>query len=433
MDRDVVALLGFVGMFALMAIRVPIGIAMGIAGVGGFALLSGTKPALNLLANVPLSVLTDYNLSVIPMFILMGAFASHSGMSAELFKAGRAWLGHRRGGLALASIAACGGFSAINGSSVATAATMTQVALPEMRRAGYNPGFSAGLIAAGGTLGIMIPPSVIMVLYGIMTETDITKLFAAGIIPGLMAVAFYSVVVAIVARLRPDAMPRGERVGWGERFRSLRSLWAVVLLFVFVLGGIYGGLFTVQEGAGVGAIGTLLIGLLRRRLGWKQVKAALIGALRVSSSIMLIVVGAYLFGYFLTITQFTQNAVETLVHLPVGPYGVLALIMVGYLILGAVMDELAMILLTVPIVFPAMMQLGFDPVWFGVIVVMAVTFGMICPPVGMNVFVISSIARDVPLGAIYKGTMPFIAVDVVRLLILCAFPALSLWLPGFIE
>lgn len=433
MDRDLVALLGFVAMFALMAVRVPIGIAMGIAGVGGFALLSGMKPALNLLANVPLSVLTDYNLSVIPMFILMGAFASHSGMSTELFKAGRAWLGHRRGGLALASIAACGGFSAINGSSVATAATMTQVALPEMRRAGYNPGFSAGLIAAGGTLGIMIPPSVIMVLYGIMTETDITKLFAAGIIPGLMAIAFYCVVVAIVARLRPDALPRGERHGWAERFASLRPLWAVVVLFVFVLGGIYGGIFTVQEAAGVGAIGTLAIGMLRRRLGWKQIKAALIGALRVSSAIMLIVVGAYLFGYFLTITQFTQNAVEFLVHLPVGPYGVLALIMVGYLVLGAVMDELAMILLTVPIVFPAMMQLGFDPVWFGVIVVMAVTFGMICPPVGMNVFVINSIARDVPLGSIYKGTMPFIAVDVVRLLILCAFPALSLWLPGFIE
>lgn len=433
MDRDLVALLGFVAMFALMAVRVPIGIAMGIAGVGGFALLSGTTPALNLLANVPLSVLTDYNLIVIPMFILMGAFASHSGMSTELFKAGRAWLGHRKGGLALASIAACGGFSAINGSSVATAATMTQVALPEMRRAGYHPGFSAGLIAAGGTLGIMIPPSVIMVLYGIMTETDITKLFAAGIIPGLMAVGFYSVVVAIVARLRPHAMPSGERMGWGERFASLRPLWAVVALFVFVLGGIYGGLFTVQEAAGVGAIGTLAIGMLRGRLRWKQIKAALIGALRVSSAIMMIVVGAYLFGYFLTITQFTQNAVEFLVHLPVGPYGVLALIMVGYLILGAVMDELAMILLTVPIVFPAMMQLGFDPVWFGVIVVMAVTFGMICPPVGMNVFVINSIARDVPLGSIYKGTMPFIAVDVVRLLILCAFPALSLWLPGFIE
>lgn len=433
MDRDLVALLGFVGMFGLMGLRVPIGVAMGIAGVGGFAALTGLQPGLNLLANVPLSVLTDYNLSVIPMFVLMGAFASQSGMSTELFAAGRAWLGHRRGGLALAAIVSCGGFSAINGSSVATAATMTQVALPEMRRAGYNPGFSAGLIAAGGTLGIMIPPSVIMVLYGIMTETDITKLFAAGIIPGLMAVGLYCVVVAIVARLRPEAMPRGERHSWAERFALLRALWAVVVLFVFVLGGIYGGIFTVQEAAGVGAMGTLFIGMLRGRLRWKEIKAALIGALRVSSAIMLIVVGAYLFGYFLTITQFTQNAVDVLVHLPVGPYTVLALILVGYLILGAVMDELAMILLTVPIVFPAMMQLGFDPVWFGVIVVMAVTFGMICPPVGMNVFVINSIAHDVSLGAIYKGTMPFIGADVLRLLILCAFPSISLWLPGLIE
>jgi tripartite ATP-independent transporter DctM subunit len=266
MDRDLVALLGFVAMFGLMAVRVPIGVAMGIAGVGGFAALTGLQPGLNLLANVPLSVLTDYNLSVIPMFILMGAFASQSGMSAELFVAGRAWLGHRRGGLALASIVAGGGCSAINGSSVATAATMTQVALPEMRRAGYDPGFSAGLIAAGGTLGIMIPPSVILILYGIMTETDITQLFAAGIIPGIMALAFYTVVVAVVARLKPGAMPRAERMGWGDRFASLRSLWAVVLLFIFVLGGIYGGLFTVQEAAAVGAMGTLIIGMLRRRL-----------------------------------------------------------------------------------------------------------------------------------------------------------------------
>ena len=433
MNRDAVALLGFVLMFALMAIRVPIGVSMGIAGLVGFGLLSGPQAALNLLANVPLSVVTDYNLSVIPMFILMGAFASHSGMSTELFTAGRVWLGHRRGGLALASIAACGGFAAINGSSVATAATMTQVALPEMRRAGYDAGFSSGLIAAGGTLGIMIPPSVIMVLYGIMTETDISKLFAAGIIPGLLAVVFYAAVVSIKARLHPHSLPRGERHGWPERWRSVRELWAVVLLFVFVLGGIYGGLFTVQEAAGVGAIGTLAIGLLRRRLQRPQIKAALVESLRVSSAIMMIVVGAYLFGYFLTITQFTQKAVDTLVHLPVGAYGVLALVMLGYLILGAVMDELAMILLTVPIVFPVMVQLGFDPVWFGVIVVMAVTFGMICPPVGMNVFVINSIARDVPLMSIYRGTMPFIAVDVLRLLILCAFPALSLWLPGFIQ
>ena len=432
MDRDLVALGGFVLMFVLMGLRVPIGIAMGIVGVGGFGLLSGPRPALNLLGNVPLSVLTDYNLSVIPMFILMGAFASHSGMSRELFQAGRAWLGHRRGGLAYASIAACAGFAAINGSSVATAATMTQVALPEMRSAGYDAGFSAGLIAAGGTLGIMIPPSVIFVLYGIMTETDISKLFAAGVVPGLLAVLFYFFTVQFMGWRNPASMPLGEPHTWAERLSSLRDLWAVLVLFLFVLGGIYGGLFTVQEAAGIGAAGTLAIGMLRGRLRWPQIRNALIDALRVSSAIMLIVVGAYLFGYFLTITQFTQKAVGFLTNLPIGAYGVLALIMVGYLILGAVMDELAMILLTVPIVFPAMMQLGFDPVWFGVIIVMAVTFGMICPPVGMNVFVINSIARDIPLGRIYRGTMPFIAVDVVRLVLLCAFPAISLWLPGLI-
>ncbi len=433
MDRDLAALLGFVAMFALMAVRVPIGIAMGIAGAGGFAVLSGATPGLNLLANVPLSVVTDYNLSVIPMFILMGAFASKSGMSTELFSAGRAWLGHLRGGLAMASVAACGGFAAINGSSVATAATMSQVALPEMRKAGYHPGLAAGLIAAGGTLGIMIPPSVIFVLYGIMTETDITKLFAAGIIPGVMAICFYFVVVQIIGFYRPQYMPRGQVYTWRERIVSLRDLWATLLLFMFVLGGIYGGIFTVEEASGIGASGTLVIGILRGRLGIKEIRAALIDTLRVSSAIMMIVIGAYLFGYFLTITQFTQKSVDFLVHLPVGPYGVLALIMVGYFLLGAIMDELAMILLTVPIVFPAMMMLGFDPVWFGVIIVMAVTFGMICPPVGINVFVINSIARDITLGKIYRGTMPFIAVDILRLVILCAFPAISLWLPGFIE
>jgi tripartite ATP-independent transporter DctM subunit len=298
-----------------------------------------------------------------------------------------------------------------------------------MRKAGYDPGFSAGLIAAGGTLGIMIPPSTIFVLYGIMTEVDIAKLFAAGVVPGLMGILVYAIVVQWVAIRDPRHLPRGQAHGWAERFASLRDLWAVLLLFFFVIGGIYGGLFTVQEASGVGAAGTLAIGIARGRLRWPQIRAALIDSLRVSSSIMMIVVGAFLFGYFLTITQFTQNAVEWLVHLPIGAYGVLALVMVGYFVLGAVMDELAMILLTVPIVFPAMTQLGFDPVWFGVIIVMAVTFGMICPPVGMNVFVINSIARDIPLGRIYRGTMPFIVVDLFRLVVLCAFPGIALWLP----
>ena len=299
----------------------------------------------------------------------------------------------------MATVAACGGFAAINGSSVATAATMTQVALPEMRSAGYHPGLSAGLIAAGGTLGIMIPPSVIFVLYGIMTETDIAKLFVAGVVPGLLAIGFYFLVVQLIGWLRPDTMPRGAVHSWSERFAvAARACGPCCCCSPFVLGGMYGGLFTVEEAAGIGAVGTLVIGILRGRLGPAQIRAALIDTLRVSSAIMMIVIGAFLFGYFLTITQFTQKSVEFLVHLPIGPYGVLALIMVGYFILGAVMDELAMILLTVPIVFPAMMQLGFDPVWFGVIIVMAVTFGMICPPVGMNVFVINSIARDITLG-----------------------------------
>jgi tripartite ATP-independent transporter DctM subunit len=431
-SRDLVALVGFIAMFVLMALRVPIGVAMGLVGVVGFGSLTSWQAGINLLANVPLSVLSDYNLSVIPMFILMGAFATQAGMSTELFRAGNAWLGHRTGGLALATISACAGFAAINGSSVATAAAMSQIALPEMRRAGYDPGLAAGLVAAGGTLGIMIPPSVIFVLYGVMTETDITKLFFAGVVPGLMAVAFYVLVVQILGRRIPETMPRGPVHSWSERLATLRDLWAVLLLFLFVLGGMYAGFFTVTEAAGFGAIGTLLIGLARGKLDRAKIRRALIDTLRVSSAIMLIVVGAFLFGYFLTITQFTQKAVDFLINLPIGAYGVLALIMVGYFVLGAVMDELAMILLTVPIVFPAMMKLGFDPVWFGVIIVMAVTFGMICPPVGMNVFVINSIARDIPLGRIYRGTMPFIAVDIVRLVILCAFPALSLWLPGLL-
>jgi tripartite ATP-independent transporter DctM subunit len=306
---------------------------------------------------------------------------------------------------------------------------MTQVALPEMRKAGYDPGLSAGLIAAGGTLGIMIPPSVIFVLYGIMTETDITQLFFAGVVPGVIAMIFYSLVIVFMGWWKPATMPRGPLYGWRERFLSLKNLWATLLLFLVVLGGMYIGVFTATEAAGVGAVGALVIGLVRGQLKTRQIKETLIGSLRISASIMTIVLGAYLFGYFLTITQFTQKAIEFLVHLPVGAYGVLALVMIGYLILGAVMDELAMILLTVPIVFPAMMQLGFDPVWFGVIIVMAVTFGMICPPVGMNVFVINSIATDIPLTRIYRGTFPFIAVDLVRLVLLCAFPILSLWLP----
>ena len=426
---------GLVLFGVMLVLRVPIGIAMFSVGAGGYVWLTGGDwtPLFNSLKNLAYARLSNYDLIVIPLFLLMGQFATHGGLSRALFRFVAAFMGHWRGGVAMAAVGACAGFGAICGSSLATAATMGQVALPEMRKAGYDSGLSAGLIAAGGTLGIMIPPSVIFVLYGIMTETDITKLFFAGVVPGLLAVGFYAALVAFIAHRHPDAFPAGRRYAWGERFAALRNLWPTLSLFLVVLGGMYLGFVTVTEAAGIGATGALAIGVLRGQLDRAAIKRALIDSLRVSSAIMLIVVGAYLFGYFLTVTQFTQKAVDLLVGLPIGAYGVLALVMVGYLVLGAVMDELAMILLTVPIVYPVMMKLGFDPVWFGVIIVMAVTFGMICPPVGMNVFVINSIARDISLLGIYRGTLPFIAVDLVRLIILCAFPALVLWLPGFVE
>lgn len=433
MDQDFVAVAGFVVLFVLMVLRVPVGVAMGIVGVGGFGILAATKPALNLLAQSPIRVATDYDLAVIPMFILMGCFATAAGMSRELFRAGEAWLGHRRGGLAMATVAACAGFAAINGSSVATAATMTSVALPEMRRNGYHPGFSTGVIAAGGTLGIMIPPSVIFALYGILTEQDIGKLFISGIVPGLLAVVLYMIVIQVIGWWKPELLPRGPKVSWAEKLASLRDIWATVLLFAGIVGGMYGGVFTATEAAGCGACGALIIGILRGRLGWEEIKGSLVEAVRTAGSIFTIVVGAFLFGYFLVITQTPQKVSDFLTGLPVGPYGILVLILIMYLILGALMDELAIILVTVPIIYPVMMQLGFDPIWFGVIIVMVTTLGMVMPPVGINVFVINSIARDIKLWEIYKGVMPFILVDLIRLALLVLFPALALYLPGHMD
>ncbi len=430
MDREVVAIGGFVALFLMMFLRIPVGIAMAIVGVGGFGLLTSWPAAFRLLAQSPFSTVTDFNLSVVPMFILMGAFASGAGMSRDLFAASRAWLGHWRGGVGMATIATCGSFAAINGSSVATAATMTQVALPELRRAGYGDRLSTGMIAAGGTLGIMIPPSVIFVLYGIITDQDVTPLFMAGIIPGLMGIVMYAITLRIVMQLRPGEVPLAEAAPWSERLRSLSTVWPAALLFLFVIGGLYGGLFTITEAAGAGAVGALLIGVLQGRLGPRQIMECLITSLRTTAAIFMIVIGAYLFGYFLTLTQSTQNIITFLVNLPVGPYGVLALVVLVYIILGALMDELAVILVTIPVVFPAMMQLGFDPVWFGVVIVMTCTLGMISPPIGMNVFVINSLARDVSLVQIYRGITPFLISDLIRLFLICAFPILALFLPS---
>jgi len=429
MSPDAVAMIGFVVLFALMLLRVPVGMAMGLVGVSGFAYLVGGNPALKLVGTTSMRTVTNYNFGVIPMFLLMGAFVTASGMSRELFRAANTFVGHWRGGLGIATIVACAGFAAVSGSSVATAATFASVAYPEMRRYEYPQSFATGVIAAGGTLGAMFPPSTVLAVYGLITEQDIGKLFIAGIFPGLLAVSMYVATVAAIGFFRPGFLPAGERTGIAERLAAIRHIWAPLLLFIFVIGGLYGGLFTPTEAGGMGAGGAFVIGVVRGRLRPAEIRAALLQATRTAAAVFTVLIGALLFGYFLTITQVPQKVTEFLTGLGVGPYGVLALIMLMYLVLGCLMDAMAMIILTVPIIFPVIKALGFDPVWFGVIIVMTVELGLIHPPVGMNVFVIKSVVKDVNFATIFKGVLPFIATDLIRLAILIAFPIIALYLP----
>ena len=430
MSTDAVAVIGFLVLFALMLLRVPVGMAMGLVGVTGYSYLVGAGPALKLVGQTSMRTVTDYTFGVIPMFMLMGAFVSISGVSRELFRAANAFIGHLRGGLGMATVVACGGFAAISGSSVATAATFAGVAYPEMRRYGYPQSFSAGVIAAGGTLGAMLPPSTVLAVYAILTEQDIGKLFMAGILPGLLAISMYVLTISIIVKIRPDLLPAGEHKPWRERLQGLKDVWAPLVLFIFVIGGLYGGFFTPTEAGGVGASGAFLLGVLRGRLNRAQIREALLQATRTSAAVFTVLIGALLFGYFLTITQTPQRLTEFLTGLGVGRYGVLALIMLMYLGLGCLMDAMAMIILTVPIIYPVILHLGFDPIWFGIIIVMTVELGLIHPPVGMNVFVIKSVIKDLSFTTIFKGVLPFVATDLLRLVILIAFPMIALWLPG---
>ena len=429
MSNDWIAFIGFVALFVLMMLRVPVGMAMGLVGVTGYSVIVGPGPALKLVGQTSLRTVTDYTFGVIPMFMLMGALVSVSGLSREMFKAADAFLGHLRGGLGIATVVACGGFAAICGSSVATAATFSTVAYPEMRRFGYPQSFSTGVIAAGGTLGAMLPPSTVLAVYAILTQQDIGKLFMAGVLPGLLAMAMYVLTIAVIVRLRPRFLPAGALKTWPEKRAALRLVWAPLALFVFVIGGLYGGFFTPTEAGGVGASGAFLLGLARRKLDRAKTRAALLQATRTAAAVFTVLIGALLFGYFLTITQTPQKLTELLTGLGLGRYGVLALIMLMYLALGCLMDAMAMIILTVPIIFPAIVALGFDPIWFGVIIVMTVELGLIHPPVGMNVFVIKSVVKDVSFTTIFKGVLPFVATDIVRLIILIALPIIALWLP----
>jgi C4-dicarboxylate transporter DctM subunit len=422
-------LIAFAILFAILFFGVPLAFALGLIGLVGFSLLMGANAAAAMSAQIAWDTLTSYSLSVLPLFILMGNLVNHSGLSRNLYDASNAFIGHRRGGLAMATILASGGFAAVCGSSIATAATISTVALPSMRRYGYSPALSTGSIAAGGTLGILIPPSVIMIIYGSMTETSIGHLFIAGIVPGVLAVLLYMAAVRATTMLDPAAGPAGPRLAWVDRFRALRDVWMVLLLFLIVIGGIYLGVFTPTEAAGIGAAGAFIAALLRRTLTFAGFVRILFDSARTSAALMAVLVGALIFSNYINITGAPETVVEWLKSFNFPPLGVMVLILIFYLFLGCVFDALAMILLTVPIFFPLVMALGYDPVWFGIIVVVVVELGLITPPIGMNLFVIQSVARDIPMTTIYRGILPFIVVDIIRLAILVLFPWIILFLP----
>jgi C4-dicarboxylate transporter, DctM subunit len=426
------AALGFAGMFLLMALRVPIAFAMGLVGLIGLGLIRSWPAAISSTTTEILDI-AKYTLSVVPLFVLMGNFVTRAGLSRELYQAAYAFIGHRRGGLAMSTVAACAGFGAICGSSIATTATMARVAMPEMRRFNYSDSFAAGSIAAGGTLGILIPPSVIMVIYGIMTETSIGALFAAGIVPGILGASLYIIAAGMVTRRKPELGPPGERSSWRQRWIALRNIWGVILLFGLVMGGMYGGFFTPTEAAGVGAMGGFLFALARGALSFETLMQTLVDSSRTTAMLFTIVIGASIFANFMNFTTLPVDLRDFVTQFQIHPLAVVIAICVIYVLLGTAMEELSMILLTVPIFFPLIVHLGFDPIWFGILIVCVVEIGMISPPVGMNVFVLRSVLPDVPTASIWRGVMPFLYADILRLAILISFPAITLWLPKLLN
>lgn len=434
MDGNLIAILGFAGMLVLIGLRMPVGLAMVVVGGLGYTSFVGPSIFLNYLKTTPYYLFSNYTLSVIPLFVLMGSFAERSGLSTGLFRAMAGLVGHRRGGMGIAVIGSCTAFGAICGSSVATTATFGRAALPELIRDGYSPGIAAGTVAVGGTLGILIPPSVILVVYAISTEQNIVKLFMAALIPGLLAATFYVLVIAWLARRNPDAMPIQPALPWPERLRLLAAVWPSILIAMLVVGGIYGGIFTPTEAAAVGAVAVLADGLLRRALDWSKFKQALRQCAETCGMIFMILLGAEMFNGFLALTQLPTNAAAAISSWGMPPYLVLASLLAFYILLGAVMDELAMILLTLPVFFPIVTALDFGlppdevAIWFGILVLIVVGIGLVAPPIGLNVFVISAIARQIPIADIYRGVIPFVGADIVRLVLCVAFPSLSLWM-----
>jgi C4-dicarboxylate transporter, DctM subunit len=426
-----VGIIGFVVLFILLGMRLPVGYGMALIGLTGFVYLVSIEGALSMVARISWLQFSSYSFSVVPLFLLMGQLAFYSGISKRLYGTAQDWLGHLRGGLAMATIGACAGFAAVCGSSVAAAATMGEVALPEMKKREYDSTLATGCVAAGGTLGILIPPSGIMIIYGIMTEQSIGKLFAAGILPGILQAIVFICVIAVACRLNPRLGPSGPKTPLGKR---MTGLWGgsieTLLVFVLVLGGLFVGFFTPTEAGGVGAVGVLTIGLLGRRLSWKGFVEAVYSTTGTTAMILIVVTGAMIFNRFLAVTRIPFELANFVAGLQLPPLAIMIIIIIAYIVGGCFIDALGLILLTVPIFFPVAMSLGYDPIWFGVIITVVTEIGLITPPVGMNVFVLKGVAKEVPLFTIFRGIMPFLAGDIVFVAILLAFPRLSLLLPS---
>ncbi len=433
-----VSVIGFAAVLVLVFLRMPIAIAMGLVGIIGYSQQTNFKAALSMASRLIIDTAQDYGLSVVPLFILMGLFVNKGGLSRELYQVSYAFLGHLRGGLAMATIVACAGFSAICGSSLATAATMSKVAMPQMRKYGYADRLSTASIAAGGTLGILIPPSVILVIYGLLTETSIGKLFIAGIIPGLIGVFFYLLAVRYTVARDPEAGPAGERTVWKDRLSALRGVWAVLLLFVVVIGGLYGFLdfwpinltFSPTEAAGMGAAGAFIIALSRGNLSFADIREVLVETAHTTAALFTVLIGAWIFSNFINLAGLPEQLLSWITAMGFGPMVVMLMIILVYVVLGCVFESLSMLLLTVPIFFPLVTSLGFDPVWFGVIVVVVTEISLITPPVGLNVFVLKGVVGDVSTATIFRGVTPFWIVDIMRLALLLFVPWLVLVLPN---
>ncbi|SLN63747.1 Sialic acid TRAP transporter permease protein SiaT [Roseivivax jejudonensis] len=424
------ALLGFGILLILLLAGFPVGFSMMAVGVAGTSALIGLEPALSIAAQTLVATVQQYELTVIPLFVLMGNLIASARLADDLFGAANAYIGHRRGGLAAATIVACTGFSAVSGSSLATAATMTRVALPAMRKFRYDPGFAAGSIAAGGTLGILIPPSAALILYGIITSQSIEQLFLAGVLPGLLGMLCYLGAVWLVTRRNPGHGPSGDVVDRAEKRRRLVKVWPTIALFTFVLGGLYVGAFAATEAAGIGAAGAFVIALARRTLTVSGFVTVLIDSARTTGVLFGVLIGALIFANLINLGRLPDLLSDWILSLDLQVMTVVCLIMLIYLLLGCLLESISMMLLTVPVFFPVVSALGVDPIWFGIVVVVAIEISLITPPVGMNLFVLRAVAPDVALSQVYRGVGPFVIADLVRLILLLAFPAIALMLPA---